>query len=39
MTWCEPQIVKFNDKIKLDSGRLERIRGAVQRLEGVLRER
>ena len=20
MTWCEPQIVKFNDKIKLNSG-------------------
>lgn len=33
MTWCEPQIVKFNDKIKLDSGRQERIRNAVQRLE------
>jgi hypothetical protein len=33
MTWCEPQIVTFNDKIKLDSGRLERIRGAVQRLD------
>ncbi len=33
MTWCESQFVKFNDKIKLDSGRLERIRGAVQRLE------
>jgi hypothetical protein len=33
MTWCEPQIVKLNDKIKLDSGRLERIQGAVKRLD------
>jgi hypothetical protein len=33
MTWCESQIVKFNDKIKLDSGRLERIGGAIKRLE------
>jgi Second Messenger Oligonucleotide or Dinucleotide Synthetase domain len=33
MTWCASQIVKFNDKIKLDSGRLERIRDAIQRLE------
>jgi hypothetical protein len=33
MTWCESQFASFNDKIKLDPGRLERIRSAAQRLE------
>src|SRR4051812_20243580 len=33
MTWCEPQLVQFNEKIALDPARRERIAGAIKRLE------
>jgi hypothetical protein len=33
MTWCEAQVTQFNDKIKLDSGRVDRVNAAVQRLQ------
>jgi SMODS domain-containing protein len=33
MTWCVAQVKAFNDKIKLDAGRLDRIRSAVARFQ------
>lgn len=33
MTWCETHVAQFNDKIKLDSARIERIEGATKRFQ------
>jgi hypothetical protein len=33
MTWCESQVTKFNDKLKLDATRSGRITSAVKRLD------
>ena len=33
MTWCETQVANFNEKLKLDAARKDRVLSAVQRLE------
>jgi hypothetical protein len=33
MTWCETQVARFNDIIKLDSARIARVTAAIQRLQ------
>jgi len=33
MTWCEAQVRQFNDKIMLDSNRVERVEAAIRRFE------